>query len=190
MSERPTVLETQRLLLRPMTLRDADFAAALWGDPAVGRYLADRVYRDGDDLRAVLADMDTWVDEYMFIAADKRTMEDIGTCSVGQEGEEGRWGWGYCLRPDRWYQGLATEMARAMMDFAIRCGIRRFQGTVAAEHAASCRVMEKLGLRVWQQGAFTKSGTDITYTSNIYRLDLPPHMGSVGAPAPGREEQP
>ncbi len=166
--------DTARLTIRPMTLADADFAAALWGDPRVGRYLADRVYIDGDDLRRDIADMDTWENEYMFIACDRATGRDIGTCSVGQEGEPGRWGWGYCVHPDCWGRGYATEIARAMMDFALSRGIHCFQGTVAAEHAASCRVMEKLGLRLHGQSTFTKRGTDLRYVSNIYRLDLSP----------------
>lgn len=164
-------IDTPHLRIRRMRLADADFAASLWGDPQVGRYLGDRPYADGYDLRRDIADMDDWEDQFMFIAAERETGEDVGTCSVGQEGDGDQWGWGYCVRPDRWSRGYATEMGRAMLAFARARGIRRFRGTVATENAASCRVMEKLGMRVKEHSSFKKQGTDITYASSIYTLE-------------------
>lgn len=137
----------------------------------MGRYLADRLYTDGDDLRSEIADMDDWQDQFMFIAAERDTGEDVGTCSVGQEGDGDAWGWGYCVRRDRWGRGFATEMARAMLDFARARRIRRFRGTVASDNAGSCRVMEKLGMRVEGHSSFKKRGTDIEYASNIYGME-------------------
>jgi RimJ/RimL family protein N-acetyltransferase len=42
---------------------------------------------------------------------------------------------------------------------------------VATENAASCRVMEKLGMRVKEHSSFNKQDTDITYASSIYTLE-------------------
>ena len=43
-------IETERLILRSMTLDDADFAAKLWGDPENGKYLADQPYKTAMNL--------------------------------------------------------------------------------------------------------------------------------------------
>ena len=69
-------------------------------------------------------------------------------------------------------EGYATEMVMAMIDFAYSLGIRDFQGTVATENVASCRVMEKCGLRAHHTNSFKKQGTYIEYQSTIYRLHL------------------
>ena len=73
-------IETERLILRSMTLDDADFAAMLWGDPENGKYLADQPYKNGDELRKVIYDIDEWEDEYPFIAVCKNTGEPVATC--------------------------------------------------------------------------------------------------------------
>ncbi len=36
------ILETDRLILRPLAAEDLDIAIALWTDPDVARYVADR----------------------------------------------------------------------------------------------------------------------------------------------------
>ena len=165
-------IETERLIIRSMTLDGADFAAKLWGDPETGKYLADPPYKNGDELREIISDIDEWEDEYPFIAYDKNTGDPIGTCSVGVEGSPTQWGFGYDVRKDLWGEGYATEMVMAMIDFAHSLGIRDFQGTVATENVASCRVMEKCGLRAHHTNSFKKQGTDIEYQATIFRLHL------------------
>ena len=55
-------------------------------------------------------------------------------------------GWG--LRPDRWGRGYATEAARAMGGFAFdRLAIPALLAVAVPENTASCRVMERLGMR-------------------------------------------
>ena len=165
-------IETERLILRSMTLDDADFAAQLWGDPETGKYLSDPPYKNGNELRELISDIDEWEDEYPFIAYDKITDEPIGTCCIGSEGPENEWGFGYDIRKDLWGKGHATEMGKAMIDFAYSLGIRDFHCTVATENIASCRVMEKCGLQAHHTSSFKKRGTDIEYTATIYKLHL------------------
>ncbi len=162
---------TDRLIIKSMTIDDAAFAAMIWGDRETGKYLADPYYKDADELRELILDIDEWTD-YPFIAYLKDTGEEAGTCSVGPEGAPGQWGFGYCVRRDLWGQGYATEMARAMMALAYSLGIRDFQGTVASENTASARVMEKCGMHLDHTSSFKKRGTDIVYPSSIYKMHL------------------
>ncbi len=165
-------IETERLILRSMTLDDADFAAKLWGDPENGKYLADQPYKNGDELRKVIYDIDEWVDEYPFIAVCKNTGEPVATCCLGTEGPKDHWGFGYTVKKDLWGQGLATEMAKALINFAYSLGVRNFYCTVAKENKASCRVMEKCGLKIKETKAFKKRGTDMEFESNIYTMSM------------------
>ena len=58
---------TERMILKSMTLDDCDFAASLWGDPETGKYLNNPPYKNGDELRELIFDIDDWQDEYPFI---------------------------------------------------------------------------------------------------------------------------
>ena len=107
-----------------------------------------------------------------YVAFLKDTSEFIGTCSVGPEGAENEWGFGYCVAMAHWGHGYATEMAKAMMDLVYQRGVRDFHCTVAVENAASARVMEKCGLQVDHESSFEKRGTGVVYRSYIYRGHL------------------
>lgn len=165
-------IETDRLILRSMTLDDADFAAKLWGDPETGKYLNNPPYKNGDELREIIWDIDDWKDEYPFIAYDKVTNEPIGTCCIGTEGPEGSWGFGYDVVKELWGNGYATEMAKAMISYAYSMGVRDFYCTVATENISSCRVMEKCGLKADSAGSFKNDITNVEHNSTIYTMRL------------------
>jgi RimJ/RimL family protein N-acetyltransferase len=164
-------VHTARLILRSMTPDDAENVWSIWGQVDTGKYLADEYYKDANTLRALFFDVDDWPD-YSFVAFSRETNEFMGTCSIGPEGGPMEWGFGYCVVKKHWGKGYATEMARALMDFACQKGIRDFRCTVAIENTASGRVMQKCGLRMDHESSFKKRGTDIVYPSHIYTLHL------------------
>ncbi|MEM6772576.1 MAG: GNAT family N-acetyltransferase, partial [Bacteroidota bacterium] len=54
---------------------------------------------------------------------------------------------GWRLHPDVWGQGLATEGARACLDFAFgELGLDQVVAVAVKQNAPSIRVMEKLGM--------------------------------------------
>ena len=54
---------------------------------------------------------------------------------------------GYCLHPDFWGQGYASEAARALCGMGFRAlGLHRIYATCRPENPASARVMEKVGM--------------------------------------------
>jgi RimJ/RimL family protein N-acetyltransferase len=154
-----------------MTQDDAADVWGIWGDRESGKYLHDPFYRDAEELRALFTDIAEWSD-YPFVAFSKATGEFVGTCSVGPEGTGDEWGFGYCVRKALWGNGYATEMARAMIDFAYSLGVRAFVAEHAIENAASGNVMRKCGMSVDRESSFAKSGTGILYPSRVYRLRL------------------
>lgn len=163
---------TDRLILKSMTLDDCDFAAELWGDPETGQYLNNPPFKNGAELREMISDIDDWEDEYPFIAYDKLTDKPIGTCCIGTEGPECSWGFGYDIIKELWGNGYATEMAKAMIEFAYSLGVRNFYCTVAADNIASCRVMEKCGLKADITSSFKNHKTGVEHESIIYKMTL------------------
>lgn len=163
---------TDRLVLKSMTLEECDFAAKLWGNPETGQYLNNPPCENGNELREIISDLDDLVDEYPFIIYDKSTDKPIGTCCLGPEGPEGCWGFGYDIIKELWGNGYATEVAKAMIDFAYSFEVRDFYCTVATDNIASCHVMEKCGLNADTTSSFKNHKTDVEHNSTIYKMTL------------------
>jgi RimJ/RimL family protein N-acetyltransferase len=146
------MLQSDRLLLRPMTATDADPLLAVFTDPRVmasfGGDLFDR------------ARMEHWVARNLahqqehgyglFTIVRRADGEVIGDCGLEHMEVEGtpEVELGYDLRSDCWGQGLATEAAGLVRDHAFGyLGIERLISLIRTGNAASCRVAEKIGMR-------------------------------------------
>ena len=150
-------IKTERLLLRPLTLADADAVWKWCSDERVARYMVYPTYTDKEKLyewlRSVEADDKTY--EFGFVRLSDGDL--IGSGSIGPDRKEGFWCFGYNLRHDCWGMGYATEAARAMIDFAkTTFGITRFRSSHVEPNRASGHVMEKCGLHFVGYGKFEK----------------------------------
>lgn len=143
----PPVLETARMVLRPFTAADFDLLAELHRDPEVGRYMGG-VWDDAK-VEAVLAD---FVAEHAERGHSKWCVHTREGVFVGRAGVSlwratGEIELGYAFRPEFWGQGLATEAARAVAEWA-------FAHTEAAyliaftdpKNFGSQRVLERIGM--------------------------------------------
>jgi len=73
---------------------------------------------------------------------------------------------GYAVRSEEWGQGYATEMAAVAIGHARRLGLDEVVGLSAMRNRASCRVLEKCGLR---------------YERTVQRAGLPHWLGGLRA---------
>lgn len=73
----------------------------------------------------------------------------VGACGLHVSEPEHRQGWiGYCLHPDVWSRGYATEAARALVTIGFReLRLHRVFATCDPRNVASARVLEKIGMR-------------------------------------------
>jgi [ribosomal protein S5]-alanine N-acetyltransferase len=156
-----TVLETERLVLRPPVPEDADALAPMYADPEVMRYLGngrtlnreetDRSVQrmiagwaaDGFGLfTTVRKEDETIIGRVGIIVWDPTTWEPVLASSVGPKELEV----GYTIGKPFWGQGYATEAAGAARDFALeRLGARRLIALIIQGNDASERVALKLG---------------------------------------------
>jgi [ribosomal protein S5]-alanine N-acetyltransferase len=151
------ILETERLLFRDHTPEDLDPFRALEGDPEVRRFVggrprmreeAEHRFRDRF-LRPAPDRLRLWATVF------KSDGRYIGYCGVyphfGEAGPvPGEGALGFTLARAYWGRGLATEAARAFVDFGFReLHLRRIVATVEAGNSASVRVIEKLGFTLW-----------------------------------------
>ncbi len=168
------VLETSRLLLRPLSVGDAE-AAFLWaGDPRVNRYMIYALHRDIGDTEAWLSGIDDGSDDrYDFGIVRKEDGQLIGSGGICFHPEDGAWHFGYNLRFDCWGRGFATEAARRIIAFAREelCA-RDFASEHAVDNPASGKVIEKCGLRFSHEGSYDKADGSETFLAKFYTLRL------------------
>lgn len=150
-------IRTDRLLLRPLTLADADAVWKWVSDERVARYMVYPTYTEKEKLNEWLRSVEDQTDNYEFGFIRLWDGDLIGSGSIAPDRKEGFWGFGYNLRYDCWGQGYATEAAKAMIGFAKSAfGATHFRSSHAESNLASGRVMEKCGLHFVGYGAFRK----------------------------------
>jgi [ribosomal protein S5]-alanine N-acetyltransferase len=145
------VLETPRLVLRPLTIEDEAALAAVIGDAETMRWYP-RPFTS-EEVRA-------WIERQgnrylsgtgLLGLVEKQTGRLIGDCGpVWQEIEgcaELEIGWH--VNRERWNQGFATEAARAVIEYAFaKLGVEHVVSMIRPENVASRRVAEKNGMEV------------------------------------------
>lgn len=171
-------LETERLRLRQGRDDDLDAYAALCADPEVMRWLGASGTPLTRDESAVQLDAFRrhWIDEGfgLWCAAPKATDECIGFIGLAIP----RFlpevlpcveiGWR--LARASWGRGLATEGARAALDFGFgTVGLDRIVSVARPENRASWNVMEKLGMAVERRTVHPEHHFDVV----VYDLDAP-----------------
>ena len=159
----PYFLTTARLGFRLWRAEDVDLAVALWGDPAVARYL----HADGPLPRAAVVER---------LAREIATQEEhgfqywpvfwreggahVGCCGLRPyRPVEGVHELGVHLRPAFWGRGLAQEAGVAVRDYAF--GQLRARGLLAGHHpanVASSAMLRKLGFRYTHDELYAPTG--------------------------------
>jgi RimJ/RimL family protein N-acetyltransferase len=146
------VLQSQRLLLRPPGAADVRHFAPLLDDFAVSRNLA-RVphpYTEDDGYAFVMQAAEERLSgkSYVYAILRKSDFAFLGACGLHRlEEDEDSFEIGYWLGKPFWGQGLATEAAGRVRDFAFaELGAARLVAGRFDDNPASARVLEKLGL--------------------------------------------
>ncbi len=143
------LIETQRLLLRPLTSADVDAIVQIWTDPDVTRYMGGP--RDPEKVRATLTEDARANPPPLFDlqpVVEKATGIVIGDCGIIEKTVDDRAEHEvvYVLAKSAWGKGYATEIAQAIRDHAFeQMGLQRIIALIDAENVASRRVAEKVG---------------------------------------------
>ena len=165
------ILETDRLILRPMTPDDAEAVFAWVSDPEVNRFMPYALYTSVDQAREWLASLDGSSD-YDFGFVRKSDGLLIGSGGIGPQGEK-YWAFGYNIRRDCWNLGYTTEAARAMVNFAHSTfGASDFIANHAIDNPASGRVMQHIGMVFSHSGEYSTFDKTETFPCHYYTLHL------------------
>ncbi|MGN1194615.1 MAG: GNAT family N-acetyltransferase [Acutalibacteraceae bacterium] len=163
-------LETERLILRPLLVTDAE-SAFLWAsDERVARYMIYPRHENIETTLEWLKSIDHNSDKaYDFGFVEKESGLLIGSGGLYWEDDNKQWRIGYNLRFDHWGKGYATEAAKKIMSFAVN---ELSAGQIGSEHAvenpASGKVLEKCGLKFTKYGEYTKFDGSVTFKCKEY----------------------
>ena len=145
-------LETERLLLRALTVDDADDMFAYARDPQVARYVSWDVHPNTAFTRAYLRSVEEKYQKgphYDWGVIYRETGHLIGTCGyVEVDTSNRRAEIGYALSRDFWGQGIITEAALEVIRYGFEeLGLYRIEAICEVPNIGSARVMEKVGMR-------------------------------------------
>ena len=148
-----TRINTPRLLLRTMQPSDIDALLLIFTDPQVMASFGGELF--------TRADMQRWLERNLqhqaefgyglFSIIEKQSGLLIGDCGLEQMEVEGVQAaeLGYDLRSDYWNQGLATEAAIAVRDYAFGVlELSQLISLIRVGNLASKRVAEKVGMHL------------------------------------------
>ena len=155
-----TILTTERLTLRHLTMGDAEALHHNHHEPGVWTHLQSTPPASVDDERAKIEEQLTHYREHgvgYWATVWRETGELIGRCGLRAQIIDGRaeTELGYALSPRFWGRGLAAEAARGIRDYAFASlGCARLVALIHPDNAASKRVATAAGLRYERQTLF------------------------------------
>lgn len=167
------IIETERLIVRPVASDEYEACFKWCGDPEVNTYLIYPLYKRAEDVR-------TWLegrniddpDNYDLGFELKETGELIGMGGLVYDSEKGIWTLGYNLRRDCWGNGYVPEAMQGIINQIkdVR-ELKILEGEFAKENNKSKRVMEKLGMKYNRDSEYTKMDGSRTFKSEVYRRE-------------------
>ncbi len=160
-----TILETTRLILRPIKLSDAQAMFDNWAqDLQVTQYLTWQPHKNIQETKALIK---KWLHEYVtndrfFLWAIewKETNEVIGTISCPETTAIG-----YCIAQKFWHQGITSEALAKVLEFLfLDVKLNSVYATHLIENQYSGKVLQKCGMR---------------YIKNLFVESCPSHESAM-----------
>ena len=163
-------IETDRLLIRPVTVNDAEAIFKWASDPDVTKYMIYGTHPSVEHTRQWLETLDiNDEDSYDLGFVYKETGELVGMGGIVYRKEDDNWVVGYNLRKDYWGRGLVPEAINAIIDYVRKKReVKSIVGQFADENVKRKRVMEKLGMQFLKDSEYTKLDGSATFKAKVY----------------------
>ena len=152
LADLPTI-ETERLLLRKITLNDASDMFEYASNPEVSEYTMWSTHVSIEDTKYFLKSLTKMYKKRELVdwgIVHKAEKKFIGTCGfVEWSMTHSRAEIGYALSARYWSEGYMSEAVNAIIEFGFReMLLNRVMGRCEVNNIASARVMEKVGMQL------------------------------------------
>ena len=146
------ILETERLVLRRLSVDDAEFILQLLNEPSFLRYIGDKGVRNiADAVRYLETGPLASYERFgfgLYLVELKDSGIPIGMSGLLKRDSLPDVDIGFAFLPSFWSQGYAFESAAAVMTYGRDVlGLRRIVAITSLDNQASARLLEKVGLR-------------------------------------------
>jgi [ribosomal protein S5]-alanine N-acetyltransferase len=144
-----SVIRTERLMLRPLELRDAEFILELLNEAAFVRFIGDKGVRDLDDARAYIrtGPMDSYSRHGFGLMAACLQGTPVGICGLVKREGLADADVGFAFLSRHCSKGYAVESASAVLAHARTVlGLQRIVAIASPDNAGSIAVLNKIGL--------------------------------------------
>jgi ribosomal-protein-alanine N-acetyltransferase len=144
------LIESDRLLLRKITLDDKDDLFKLHSNLAVQKYTGEPVVESVEEIETAIRARINNYKKYGYgrwAVILKNEMQFIGWAGLAYLPEFDEIDLGYRFLPEYWGAGIATEASRAILTYGFdTLKLKKIIAIAMKEHKASIRVMEKVGM--------------------------------------------
>lgn len=145
-------LNTERLILRELTLADTEAHFTLFSNPKIAEAHGQRPFQNTEESEWFInyySDAFARQEAIRWGVALKSNTAVIGTCGFhALSKRHHRAEVGYELHPDYWRQGIMSEAVRAILRFGFRqMGLHRIEANVDPNNAISANLLRKLGFK-------------------------------------------
>ena len=151
------IIETERLILRPLELSDAEAMFTMDNNPNVHKYLWQNPTQNIEETIKVIEYVQKqYVDNNIgrFATILKATGEFIGWTGIKfitdhvENGNTNFYDYGYRLDEKFWNKGYASEATKAWLDYGFKeMKIEKMNAYTHAENGASNHILEKHGMQ-------------------------------------------
>lgn len=148
----PPTIQSQRLILRPLTLSDDEAIFRYGSDPEVTKYVLFETHTSIEDARIFLRltlEQYANLEPAALAIEDKENKKLIGTIGyLNWNAAHKRIEIGYALSRDFWNRGYASEATNVLIDYLFEhSDTIRIEARCRPENIGSSRVMEKAGMK-------------------------------------------
>jgi len=160
------VLETDRLILRWVSLEDAEFILGLLNEPSWLQFIGDKGVRTVEDARAYVlkgpVDMYSRLGFGLYLVELKESVLPIGMCGLIKRDTLEDVDIGFAFLPAYWRKGYAYEAAAAVMAYGEKVlGLNRIVAITSLDNDRSAKLLEKLGLQFEKMLKLAPGSTEV-----------------------------
>ena len=162
-----TLIETERLLLREITLDDKEEMFRLHSNPDVQKYTGEPPVETIEEMEQGIQTRINDYEKYGYgrwATFLKNGRQFIGWAGLAYLPEFNKIDLGYRFLPKYWGMGFATEASRAILTYGFdKLELKRIIVIAMKENIASIRVMEKVGMKFDKFAPYEPGGEDVAW---------------------------
>jgi RimJ/RimL family protein N-acetyltransferase len=145
------IVETKRLILREITVEDAEFVLRLVNEPSFVSNIGDKGLKSLHDAERFIL-KGYWTNQErsgygMFLVELKGGRDPIGGCGLLYRKVLDVTDIGFAFLPEYWNRGFAYEAAEAIMKYGhSTLGVNKIVGLTSEDNLSSINLLKKLGM--------------------------------------------